>query len=240
MDIQQYLLQLSEISSVEELRTYFIDQSKAFGATYVAGFPVYSGDPEAVWVPFVSTFPQELREAREEYSLAHDPFIEAAIVRGGPVQYSQVYQKLGWDERQLKLLDRLPALGILDSVVSPVSAKPGVTAFFAMTFPDMLPPMGWAELRRIHIYFQEFYARYWELTKTGRPQISARERQILIGMMRGKSKTEISEQLGLSVHTVDTYTRRCFEKLEANSRTEAAVKAFGLGLAYVDSSLSDG
>lgn len=239
MDIEQYILDLGQISDIQRLNSYFVSQLPLLGGNYVTGYPLHFGDGNDDWIPYVSNFTDELTKVYERRGAQHSPFMEATLVKGGPVQYSRVRDQLQWDENQRWFVDALPSYDILDGVGSPVSPKPGVVVYFLITFPDVRPEMSWSELRRIYVYFSEFFVRYWELSRQFRPQISVRERQILMGIMRGKSKTEISEQLGLSVHTVDTYTRRCFEKLEAKNKTEAAIKAFGLGLAYTDSSLSD-
>jgi DNA-binding NarL/FixJ family response regulator len=60
--------------------------------------------------------------------------------------------------------------------------------------------------------------------------LSEREREILQLMTTGLSKKEIADRLTLSVHTVDTYLRRIYEKLEVNTRTGAVAKALKEGL----------
>lgn len=60
--------------------------------------------------------------------------------------------------------------------------------------------------------------------------LSEREKQILQLMTTGLIKKEIADQLTLSVHTVDTYLRRIYEKLEVNTRTGAVAKALKEGL----------
>ncbi len=239
MNIEKYIVELGNISDVDCLKSYFIDQLPLFEASYVSGYPLHFGDQTEPWLPYVSNFSPEIQRLYEDRGTLQSPFMEATLVRGGPVQYSQIQHQLHWDNEQASFISRLPELHVHDAVGAPVSPKPGVLVFFVMMFPEVRPQMSWSALRRIQVYFNEFFVRYWELSRQFRPQISFRERQILMGIMRGKSKTEISEQLGLSVHTVDTYTRRCFEKLEAKNKTEAAIKAFGLGLAYVDSAVND-
>lgn len=60
--------------------------------------------------------------------------------------------------------------------------------------------------------------------------LSDREKEILQLMVTGLIKKEIAERLTLSVHTVDTYLRRIYEKLEVNTRTGAVAKALKEGL----------
>ncbi|MBU0557578.1 MAG: LuxR family transcriptional regulator [Alphaproteobacteria bacterium] len=61
-------------------------------------------------------------------------------------------------------------------------------------------------------------------------QLSAREKEILHWVARGKSNNVIAEILEISPGTVDTYMRRIYEKLEVSDRTSAAVKGVGMGL----------
>lgn len=60
--------------------------------------------------------------------------------------------------------------------------------------------------------------------------LSDREKEILQLMVTGLIKKEIADRLTLSVHTVDTYLRRIYEKLEVNTRTGAVAKALKEGL----------
>ncbi len=55
--------------------------------------------------------------------------------------------------------------------------------------------------------------------------LSDREKEILQLVVSGMIKKEIASRLGLSVHTVDTYLRRIYEKLEVGTRTGAVAKA---------------
>jgi DNA-binding NarL/FixJ family response regulator len=60
--------------------------------------------------------------------------------------------------------------------------------------------------------------------------LSDREKEILQLMTTGLIKKEMADRLALSVHTVDTYLRRIYEKLEVNTRTGAVAKALKEGL----------
>ncbi|WP_068117153.1 helix-turn-helix transcriptional regulator [Tropicimonas marinistellae] len=60
--------------------------------------------------------------------------------------------------------------------------------------------------------------------------LTPREHEILGWIASGKSNAVIAEILGISRHTVDTYNRRIFRKLDAADRTTAAVKALHAGV----------
>lgn len=81
--------------------------------------------------------------------------------------------------------------------------------------------------RRVLEMFSKFAPRTAAESDYG---LSEREKEILQWMVGGLIKKEIADKLGLSVHTVDTYLRRIYEKLEVNTRTGAVAKALKEGL----------
>ncbi len=54
--------------------------------------------------------------------------------------------------------------------------------------------------------------------------LSPREQAVLHLLTQGYLYKEISENLGVSVHTVNTYLRRIYEKLQVRSRAQAVAK----------------
>lgn len=60
--------------------------------------------------------------------------------------------------------------------------------------------------------------------------LSKREQDTLELMVQGFIRKEIADRLGLSLHTVDTYLRGVYRKLEVNTRTGAVAKALKEGL----------
>ena len=58
-------------------------------------------------------------------------------------------------------------------------------------------------------------------TPSGLPTLTERELQVLRGMGRGRSNSEIGKELYLSEDTVKTHARRLFRKLGAADRAQA-------------------
>lgn len=65
---------------------------------------------------------------------------------------------------------------------------------------------------------------------SGKPALSAREQEVLELITRGYTSDEIAKHMGVSRHTVLTYVRRIYAKLEVNSKTEAIYEARNQGL----------
>ena len=55
--------------------------------------------------------------------------------------------------------------------------------------------------------------------------LSSREREVLQLIVDGLLKKEIAAHMGLSIHTVDAYLRRIYDKLHVQSRSGAITKA---------------
>ncbi|MGL5828853.1 MAG: response regulator transcription factor [Angustibacter sp.] len=64
------------------------------------------------------------------------------------------------------------------------------------------------------------------------PALTEREVQVLGGMSRGKSNSEIGRELFLSEDTVKTHARRLFRKLGAADRAQAVAMGFRWGLVH--------
>jgi DNA-binding NarL/FixJ family response regulator len=64
--------------------------------------------------------------------------------------------------------------------------------------------------------------------------LSTREREVLGFIVKGFTYAEIARLTGLSAHTVATYVRRVYGKLEVHSRGEAVYEALAAGLVDMD------
>ena len=63
-----------------------------------------------------------------------------------------------------------------------------------------------------------------------RVPLSPQEQTVLQMSSKGYSYEEIARMLGLSRHTVETYVKRIYRKLQVHGKTEAVFEARKLGL----------
>lgn len=63
-----------------------------------------------------------------------------------------------------------------------------------------------------------------------KPQISARERDILSTLSRGYTYAEVAQLLGIAPYTVQSHVKNIYSKLDVHSKTEAIFEARQLGL----------
>lgn len=62
------------------------------------------------------------------------------------------------------------------------------------------------------------------------PELTEREREILILIARGRSNAEIADELSISLKTVRNHASNIFNKLQVADRTQAAIRAREAGL----------
>lgn len=53
--------------------------------------------------------------------------------------------------------------------------------------------------------------------------LSRRERDVLLLIVRGLNNKQIARELGLSVHTTKHHVSRLFNRIDVNSRLQAAI-----------------
>lgn len=68
--------------------------------------------------------------------------------------------------------------------------------------------------------------------------LSRREQEVLQWSAAGKSTPDIATILHISENTVNFHLKQCFQKLQANCKTLAVVKALRLGLIKLDANLA--
>ena len=69
---------------------------------------------------------------------------------------------------------------------------------------------------------------------TGRPPLTAREKEVVHFLAKGLSSKAIASALDIGYETVLSHLRHIFLKLEVHDRTEAVVRAQRLGILPLD------
>jgi DNA-binding NarL/FixJ family response regulator len=104
------------------------------------------------------------------------------------------------------LLKRMPPAKLLDAIAEVLSGGSPMSAPIARKVIQMLKTMPVPDDKNV--------------------ELSDRERQVMEAIAAGQLYKQISDQLGVSIHTVRSYIRRIYEKLHVRTRTEAVAKYF--------------
>ena len=178
-------------------------------------------------------------EVPKKYAKALERCYEFVIRLGKPIVLSRILKVFSEVEPDLTkgLMSKANRVGLYDQYMVPVFGPFGVNGVIAFGFGETLNETHVAEDRECLFCDLEAAAvthhnRMVRHFKKGTPDVmlSKRENNVLTWIARGKTTKEISQILEISVASVDTYTRRIFEKMGVNTRVEAAIAGVTSGL----------
>ncbi|HTE72759.1 MAG TPA: response regulator transcription factor [Actinomycetes bacterium] len=176
------------------------------------------------------------------------PGVERVLVAGSG---EECLARYGSEEPELVMLDvRMPGIGGVEAARRILGAAPHA-AVIMMTMAEDVDGVARAvnagargylvkdasreELvamvtQALHDVAARQVPRARQVAEGGVPPLTERELQVLRGMGRGRSNSEIGKELYLSEDTVKTHARRLFRKLGAADRAQAVAMGFRWGL----------
>ncbi|GGM66969.1 response regulator [Dactylosporangium sucinum] len=129
-----------------------------------------------------------------------------------------------------------PRVLVITSFTDPSAVLPAVRAGAAgYVYKDVDPPALAAAIRAVHAGHVLLHPDVARLLSEGGPppeatHLTAREREVLAEVARGRSNREIARALGLAEKTVKTHVSAILTKLGVQDRTQAALYAVRSGL----------
>lgn len=188
----------------------------------------------------VATSPIQAGYTRKEVAtyLAHDfrrldVVHRVVLAHGLPMLWSMIWENSETSAEERGFRDAMRAAGFKDGLAMPLYGPNLRNASVSLSHMSAKVDLSREAVALLHFAAQaahlQICAMFAEETPADR-HLSAREKEILDWVARGKSNGVIAEILDISPGTVDTYMRRIYEKLDVSDRTSAAVKGVGMGL----------
>lgn len=168
-----------------------------------------------------------------------DPVVAEALTASEPFLWSSVLGASPPSMRQAQIMDDARDVGICDGLTVPLTSRHGEHAVMTFVAGPDTPSPDPAAVGMLQLLSEFFHAHALhpilqeELTrdrKRRRSILSARERESMVWVARGKSSWEIARILGIAEKSVEFYVESVKRKLQAANRTHAVVKAVMLGL----------
>jgi DNA-binding CsgD family transcriptional regulator len=156
-----------------------------------------------------------------------------SLAQGRPLRWREAWETADTSEEERKFLALMQATELGDGYCLPCYGPFGRNGFIGVGRMKEDSARDDVLIRQMHIIAQAAHMRICALAlRDNAPDraLSAREKEILDWVARGKSNSVIAEILNISAGTVDTYLRRIYEKLGVSDRTSAAVRGIGMGL----------
>ena len=239
--LPEYLVRLETVSRTRELWDLTLAFCRSRGVARVS-FHHYGLDapnPHALPGFTIATdgFPDDwvAHYLREEL-WREDPIPRLAMQEGRMLRWGAVLDDPAVAERAPRFVAALREADIGDGVAAPLIGPALRRGYLGLGFLPgaALPPaQALAELQAAAQMAHLRYCRIVAARAAERRAITPREREVLHWIMQGKSTSVIADILSVSRHTIDTLTRRLFDKLEVADRTSAAIRAVELDLASV-------
>ena len=150
---------------------------------------------------------------------------------------------------------RLPGIGGVETILGLQARDPGVRVIVLTTYEAdedvframqsgaksyLLKDMSTEEIagtiRSVHREGTELPPRIAErlAARAQRQDLTAREREVLQLLVRGRSNKEIGAQLYISEETVKSHLKTLFAKLNVRDRTDAAISAVRQGIVHLE------
>ncbi len=122
--------------------------------------------------------------------------------------------------------------GFQDGICMPIFEQKNQTSSVIMLTHNAKLDLDKADVCRIRMFAYYLNERVRALMPDADEivPLSEREREVLQWAGAGKSNVDIADIMMISEHTVNTYMRRSFHKLDVSTRIAAVVRALSLGL----------
>jgi DNA-binding CsgD family transcriptional regulator len=162
-----------------------------------------------------------------------DPVISYCQSKMDTFTWAEIPERMHMTRQQFQCLNMGIEAGLYNGICTPLFG-PNQFAGIGLASTEKLDSFD-GKLDLITAYCQHFYLAFQRINrKKDFPErqvyLTPREQEILTWAAAGKTDDEIKTILHLSIDTVDTYMRRIFKKLNANTRVMAVGKALSYGL----------
>ena len=130
-------------------------------------------------------------------------------------------------------IEEVKKLDVKEGYAFPVFGARYRSGFFTLGFGEEAPSLNTFELSMLQWACQLAHHRFVEIKTQldrARTELTSREKEILKWVSFGKSNADIGDILDISRHTIDSYLRNIYIKLDVSERVSASHRALALGL----------
>ncbi|WP_160600490.1 helix-turn-helix transcriptional regulator [Allopontixanthobacter confluentis] len=198
--------------------------------------PIFHSQTSEETVVDSAGFPPHWISLYEDRSFrTHDPIPDYIMGRGELLRWSTAIEETvarGTDEKVLQYFQAMRDSGLVHGIGIPVFGPRNRNAYMSYGFDDPRAIDDSDACSALRAIAQAAHTQICLLQdrRSDHVILSAREKQVLEWIARGKSNTDIADILNISPDTIATYVKRLFLKLEARERVGATIKALRMGL----------
>ena len=224
----------TDLEKLGQLCVDFFTEHGAVMSSYHHVPPIGATDHQGGLLVAARGFPEEwVTRYKEEKLNTIDPIPKFALQRSEAFWWFDLdgHPDLSKDEQ--RYMDILKDQDLGNGLAIPLFGPNGRSGYVGIGFGKNPPSVSALKVMQLQNAAQLAHQRYCSILRDRRKEdisLSAREREILTWVVRGKSNSVIAEILGISSYTVDTYLRRIFGKMDVSNRVSAVLRATAIGL----------
>lgn len=232
----EFVRRASGVATLEELRTSLFEFLTACGIemmSYHQYPPPGAVDHTRQIAVAARGFPPAWVERYEAEFTLIDPIPRRAVDAVQSFFWSDAINFPDLCDAERYYLSQLAAANLGDGLAVPLFGPRGRSGYAGLGFGPGNPRPSLHVITLLRTACQLGHQEYCRLLfahQSPEATLSAREKEILNWVARGKSNAVIAEILAISGHTVDTHLRRTFGKLSVQDRVTAALRGSALGL----------
>lgn len=245
--LDRFITRLNGASCTADMKAVMEATIKSLGYRYfsyhIIQTPVLNATTETRHTFGINNYPEAwIERYAAERHVYNDPIVAAGLTRKTPFRWKDVAEAGGLTADEQSVVDDAAKHGIANGLTVPLMSRHGELAVMTV-IPDDKFQTELPEAHLIHIIAQYFHSCALAVVmeehligsyRRRRSFLSAREKETVIWVSKGKSSWEIAKILGISEKSVEFYMESVKRKLEAVNRTQAVVKAIMLGLIQTD------
>jgi len=167
----------------------------------------------------------------EDYRI--NPFLKKPLLLARPLQWSEILASPDLNLREKDFTQRSQKIMKGAGVSIPVFGPLRYDGVISIGFGDHKINLSSFDILELQMACQQAHLRFCTVLDEKKPipiALTNRESEIMRWVMCGKSNTVIADIVGISPHTVNSYMRRIYLKLDVSDRVSAAFRALALGL----------
>ncbi|MER9222945.1 LuxR family transcriptional regulator [Mesorhizobium sp. M0644] len=241
VELGRFLDQTDGIAQFEQLFDLLSAFALNFDCPWIAYGPLATDEkvsrPAQPDSATMLNYPDEWKERYLKMGYGRiDPIIKKSRKGVSAVRWSEVYKDASTTENERRVLDEAATFGLRSGVTVPLHGPAGsfTTVSFAQPWDREFQNRTITYLQIAALQFHLMVTKFANSSALKQiHNLSPREKECILWTARGKSSWETGVILGISSNTVDFHLKNVMRKLDAVSRTVAAIKAVGLGIIEV-------
>lgn len=190
--------------------------------------------PEDGQVPIYSYgFPEDWTKRYFDEKLYEiDPRERLSQARTQPFRWLDIMGSSELTPQESRFMQILEKEGLGNGWAIPVFGPHGRNGYCSLGYGPKADVPEDGEVMILSLVCHQFHWRYCDLHPVPETpaRLSHREAETLRLLAKGLSNTQVAAIMGVSVSTVDTNVRRCFQKLGVNDRVSAVLKGIVEGV----------